>query len=139
MARLHSSVVGLRVTGDDLIPDEITKLLGGSPTKSRTKGDKIYTNPQTGRVTIAKFGNWILSAADREPEDINGQIHQILNQVTDDLEVWQAITKKYHVDLFCGLFMRSDNDGFTISSQCLAALGARGIEISLDIYSGDDE
>ncbi len=138
MAQLQKSAVTLRIMGDDLIPGEITKLLGASPTHSETKGDKIV-GKKTGRVRIANAGMWRLCALDREPEDIDGQIHEILSQMTPDLAVWQSITKLYNADLFCGLFMRVGNEGLTISSESLAALGARGIEMGLDIYAGDDE
>ena len=90
----------LRIMGDDLIPGEITRLLGAPPTCAQTKGDKI-TGKMTGHVRIAKSGMWSLCASDREPEDMNGQIDEILSRVTTDLAVWQTITKKYHSDLFC--------------------------------------
>lgn len=138
MAQLQRSAVTLRIIGDDLIPDDITALLGASPTHAKTKGDKIV-GKKTGHVRIARVGMWRLCASDREPEDMDGQIHEILSQMTADLTVWQTITNKYHVDLFCGLFMRAGNEGLTISPQSLAALGARGIEIDLDIYAGDDD
>ena len=135
MAHLRKSAVTLRIMGDDLIPDEITRLLGASPTHAETKGDRIVG--KEGHVRIAKAGMWRLDAADREPEDMDGQIHEILSLMTDDLSVWQSITKRYHADLFCGLFMRVGNEGLTISAQSLAALGARGIEMGLDVYAGD--
>ncbi len=138
MTQLRKSAVTLRIMGDDLIPGEITKLLGASPTHSETKGDKIV-GKKTGLVRIANTGMWRLCALDREPEDMDGQIHEILSQMTPDLAVWQSITKQYNADLFCGLFMRVGNEGLTISSESLAALGARGIEMGLDIYAGDDE
>lgn len=136
MAQLHKSAVTLRIAGDDLVPDEISRLLGASPTHGQTKGQEIV-GPKTGRVRIAKCGMWRLCASDREPEDMDGQIQEILSQTTDSLAVWRSITERYDVDLFCGLFMSGDNEGLTISSESLAALGARGIEIGLDIYAGD--
>jgi hypothetical protein len=138
MAQLHKSVVTLRISGDDLIPEVITKLLGASPTFAQTKGDRIV-GKKTGQARIAKFGMWQLCAADREPEDMDGQIHEILSQATDDLGVWQNIVAKYEVDLFCGLFMRFGNEGLTISAVSLEALGVRGIQLGLDIYEGDDD
>lgn len=138
MAQLHKSAVTLRIAGDELVPDEITKLLGVSPTHGETKGQEIV-GPKTGRVRIVKRGMWRLCAPDREPEDMDGQIHELLSQMTDDLAVWRSITAQYEVDLFCGLFMRLGNEGLTISAASLAALGARGIEMGLDIYAGDDD
>ena len=137
MAQLCKSVVTLRIAGEDLVPDEITRLLGASPTHGEAKGQEIVSQ-KTGKVRIAKFGMWRLCSTDREPEDVDGQIAEILGQMTDDLTVWRSITGRYDLDLFCGLFMRESNEGLTISSQSLAALGARGIKIDLDIYSGED-
>jgi len=138
MAHLHSSSASLRIFSDDLIPDEITSLLGATPSSARTKGDQIV-GKNTGQVRIAKTGSWHLNASDREPADLNVQIHEMLSQATPDIAVWQSITKKYRADLFCGLFMRVNSEGLTISAASLAALGARGIELGLCIYGGDDE
>lgn len=70
---------------------------------------------------------------------MDGQIDEILSQMTGDLATWQSIAKQYHLDLFCGLFMRVSNEGLSISAASLEALGARGIELQLDIYGGHDE
>ena len=121
--------------GDALVPEEITALLGVSPTTAQIKGEKIVSS-KTGKERIAKSGMWRLRATPCEPEDIDDQIHEILSQMTDDLAVWQRIGKKYKMDLFCGLFMGCSNEGFSISPQSLAALGARGVEMGLDIYAG---
>lgn len=138
MAHVQKSVVTLRIGGDDLIPDEITALLGVSPTDAHVKGQELVGR-KTGRVRIAKSGMWRLEASDREPEDMEGQIREILDQTSGDLGVWQRIGKKYQVDLFCGLFLGGSNEGLTLSPQSLRALGERGIELGLDIYSGEDE
>jgi hypothetical protein len=135
MAHLRRSKVTLRIMGDALVPEEITALLGVSPTTAKTKGEKIVDR-KTGKVRIAKSGMWRLCAMPREPEDMDGQIHEILSQMTNDLVVWQGIAKRFKIDLFCGLFMGCSNEGFMISPQSLAALGARGIEMGLDIYAG---
>jgi hypothetical protein len=138
MAQVQRSVVTLRIGGDDLLPDEISKLLGAKPTSEQTKGEKIVGR-KTGRVRIAKMGMWRLEATDREPEDMNGQIQEILGQLTSDLEIWRTIGEKYQIDLFCGIFLGGSNEGLILSATSLRALGERGIEMGLDIYSGHDE
>jgi hypothetical protein len=55
------------------------------------------------------------------------------------LAIWRSIGEKHEIDLFCGLFLGVSNEGMSLSSKSLAALGVRGIELALDIYSGDDE
>jgi len=137
---LPYSNIALRIIGDDLMPEEITALPGVSPTTAVIKGEKgkHIIGPKVGDVRVARSGMWILEAPDRELEDMNGQIREILSQMTDDLTVWQGITKRYRVDLFCGLFLSGDYGGVTLSPESLAALGERGIELGLCIY-GDLE
>jgi ribosomal protein L19 len=136
--RFKKSSVTLRIGGDDLVPHEITKLLGAQPTTAQAKGDKIVGR-KTGQVRIAKMGIWMLEAMDREPEDIDGQVQEVLGQVTGDLTIWKSFGQKYQIDLFCGIFLDGSNEGMTLSAACLAILGKRGIEMGLDIYSGHVE
>lgn len=138
MAHVKKSVVCLRIAGDDLIPDEITKLLGATPSLIQIKGEKIVGR-KTGHVRYAKMGMWRLRASDREPEDMNGQIREILDQATSDLTIWRGIRERYHIDLFCGLFLGGSNEGMTLLPRSLTALGERGIEMGLDMYSGREE
>jgi hypothetical protein len=143
MSAIKNSVVTLRVYGDDLIPEDITRMLGVLPTYGVTKGQekiskktgKSMINRQTGKPIVAKSGMWQYSASDREPEDIDGQIKEIFSKVSADITVWQSITKKYQTNLFCGLFMSEENDGLSISPQSLAILAERGIELWFAIYA----
>ncbi len=140
MAQIRKSVVALRIIGDDLVPEEVTALLGTPPTRAVVKGQtgKHIVGPRVGDVKVARSGMWTLEASDREPEDMNGQIHEIFSRVTDDLSVWRSITKRFRVDLFCGLWLTGCDSGMTLSPQSLAALGERGIELGLCLY-GDLE
>ncbi|WP_243831357.1 DUF4279 domain-containing protein [Stenotrophomonas sp. CC22-02] len=112
-------------------------MLGATPTASHHKGQKL-TASQSGALRIARTGSWRLSAPRREPEDLEAQIFEILDQLTGDLAVWQSLAR-FRPDLFCGLFMGSSNDGVSLSPRALLALGQRGIELGLDIYDADEE
>ena len=138
MPAIEKSVVTLRVGGDDLEPEEITRLLGVTPTHAHVKGEQ-WSGEKPGRIYTRRSGLWRISAADREPEDMNGQIQQLLGQLTVDLMVWRELASRFEVDLFCGLFMKSGNDGMALSPESMTALGERGITLILDIYCGDDE
>ncbi|WP_439449279.1 DUF4279 domain-containing protein [Stenotrophomonas sp. ATs4] len=137
MAAFDHSLVTLRFFGDDLLPEEVSALLGVTPTASHHKGQE-FKGSHSGAVRIARFGSWRLSAARREPEDLEAQIFEILDQLTDDLAVWQSLAR-FRPDLFCGLFMGSSNDGVSLSPRVLLALGERGIELGLDIYDAEEE
>ena len=132
MGALDYSVATLRLFGDDLVPEEISVLLGAEPTESCRK-DQRLVGASTGAVRIAVTGSWRLSATRQEPEDLESQIFEILDQLTDDLETWTSLSR-YEPDLFCGIFMASGNDGLPLSAKSLLALGQRGIALELDIY-----
>lgn len=137
MSAFDHSMAALRFFGDDLVPDEITALLRASPRESHHKGQELI-GKRTGNKRITKTGSWRLRAIDRAPEDLEGQIFEILDQLTQDLSVWASLSR-YQPDLFCGLFMGSSNDGVTLSAKALLAIGQRGISLGLDTYdTGDD-
>jgi hypothetical protein len=133
MGRIQKSVATLRISGDDLAPGEVSVLLACAPTRSQTKGETIVGR-RTGKQRMARSGMWSLECADHEPENLDKQIEELLGKLTGDFETWQALCRRYRVDLFCGLFMGGGNEGLTISPNSLAALGQRGIELALDIY-----
>lgn len=109
MALISQSRAGLRFFGDDLDPDRITDLLGGAPTHSYRKGDSWSPggNPQRHR-----FGSWRRTAEPRQPGDLRGQIEELLRGLTEDLDVWRALSTRYRADVFCGLFLNDTNEGF---------------------------
>lgn len=61
--------------------------------------------------------------------------------MTDDLSVWDLLTKRFKVDAFCGLWLDETNEGETLEADVLLMLSQRGIKLELDIYSGrvDDD
>jgi Domain of unknown function (DUF4279) len=138
MATVRRSVATLRVSGDALQPEKITQALGHEPSSAQTKGETLI-GKKTGVSRVARFGMWRLEATEQEPADLDAQVAEILSKLTQDLDVWRSITSAYTTDLFCGLFMDQTNEGLDLSSASLAALGSRGIELGLDIYSGPDE
>jgi hypothetical protein len=129
---LHRSAAGLRISGDALVPGEISKLLGADPTYCRIKGETW--RGKTGRDYVAKMGQWHLEAADRQPEDLDGQVAEILGKLTKDLDVWRTISSTFKVDLFCGWFMEGGDEGLSISPKTMAALAERGIELDICLY-----
>ena len=128
---IQDATVSLRFFGDDLIPADITKLLGAAPTEARKKGDVI----QRSRYHLkARTGSWLLkSALDRRTE-LSDQISGLLDQVTSDSKVWHKLTTRYSADLFCGLFLDEFNRGFNLPPTLVARLAKLGLGISFDIY-----
>ncbi|MBX3711245.1 MAG: DUF4279 domain-containing protein [Lysobacter sp.] len=132
------SRVTLRIFGDDLVPDEVTSLMGCTPESACAKGD-IRIGSKTGRRHEERTGRWSLQASRREPEDIPDQISEILGRLPQDPAVWRRLGAKYQIDLFCGVFMRSTNDGLSFPADILRLLSERGIALNIDVYAPHDD
>jgi len=135
MAAIGKSTASVRFFGDQLDPDEVTRLLACEPSKQYRKGDLVSPRRENRR----KFGAWIVAAEDCSPEAVDDQLASIFARTTQDLRVWQDLVSRYEGDVFCGLFMNESNEGFSLSPSTLKALAARGLEIGFDVYDPDDE
>ena len=135
MAHVSRSKASLRIIGDSLNPQEISDLLGCEGSTMYSKGD-VRVIKKTGREIMRKSGHWSLESIECEPENIDGQVVEILNKLNDDPSVWEQLASKYSIDLFCGIFMESSNEGMDISPKTLVELGKRGAVLALDIYDG---
>jgi len=138
MGIADSSVVSFRVFGDDLVPAEVTALLQCEPTRAFAKGD-VRIGKKTGNRYVEKTGRWSVSAADRHPEDISAQIAEILGKLSADPTVWDLLASRFTLDIFCGVFMGSSNDGLEFSPSVLGELSKRGISLCLDIYDKSED
>jgi uncharacterized protein DUF4279 len=68
MATISRTKASLRIFGDELNPDEVTKLLGGSPTKTQFKGEEIPLRKE-GKFRVAITGGWWLQSGESEPSN----------------------------------------------------------------------
>jgi hypothetical protein len=132
MAQLHKSVAAIRIFGDSLIPDEISKILGCAPTRSYIKGQ---VEPSKTKPIVRKTGAWQIKTDRQKPGNLDDQIIKLLGRLNKDLTVWTALSAKYEIDLFCGCFMNETDEGIELSSETLKALGDRDIKLGLCIYA----
>ncbi len=136
MPALAHSRATLRVVGDDLVPDEVTALLGAPPTMATTRGqaNELDRGPRVWRT-----GSWRLEAPDAAPANPDGQIAEILGELTPDLAAWRSLAARFRVEMFCGWFMADGNEGVSLSAETLRALGEREIRLEIDLYGGNDD
>jgi hypothetical protein len=132
MSELARSDVTLRFFGDDLIPEELTQMLGCTPTVGVRKDGTWLT--LRGAEKTARTGSWRLNAPRSLPGDLNGQISSLFAQLTTDLAVWEDLARRYRADLFCGLFLRDGNEGMILSVDTLTAISQRRLFVDFDIY-----
>lgn len=136
VAELARAVASLRITDEDLVPSEVSALLGCEPTRGWAKGDTLTSFRAT---RTASFGIWSLHADETEPADLDAQVTSILGRLTTNESAWAELQVRYDVDLFCGWFMVYGNEGVTIEPETLVALGVRGIRLDIDLYGGDSD
>ncbi len=132
MAIINKTTVSLRFRGDELQPEEISTMLSCQPDLSAPRNGTLRDRRGVGRVS--ETGIWHKSVARRSPGNLDEQVAEFLALVTDDLAVWQRLTTQFRADIFSGLFMDEHNQGLSISPETLLALGARGLELGVDVY-----
>jgi hypothetical protein len=125
--------VALRVMGDSLDPIEITRLFGKEPRFAARGGDQVQRGSRT---VTQRSGIWTYGLAeDPSPEwHLDDAVEALLGRFPSDLELWSDLRSRFKLDVFCGLFMGSDNQGTVLSPRTLGMLAARGLTLNLDLY-----
>jgi hypothetical protein len=94
MASLDHTAASLRIFGDDLDPEELTRLLGHEPSVSELKGQEIV-GKTTGNIRVARTGSWRLHASRQAPGDLDAQIEELLSKLSSDLSVWRGVSERF--------------------------------------------
>lgn len=136
LTNLQETAASLRFLGDDLDPDEISSRLGTEPTVAVRKGG-IHFTPKSAPI-VAHTGKWILKTERRSPGDLDKQIDELLAPIAASFETWRHVASRFNGHIFAGLFIARINEGISLNSKTLAALGSRGLTLDLDIYKRDD-
>jgi hypothetical protein len=129
---VDSTTVGLRVHGDDLVPDEVTRLLGVAPTKAWRLGERW--NP---RLPPAGTGAWFLDEgwAPEEPEALT---RRLLDRLPADPACWAELRSRFRVSVCYGISLEAWNRGFDLSGATIGRLAVLGVEVGFDIYGAGD-
>ena len=135
MSTVSRSTASVTFHGDDLIPDELSRLLGSLPTKSHKKGDKKSLNEP--ELTWSS-GYWSFKVEDRSPGDLSCQINDLFKSLTDDSQIWLNLTSRFKARVFIGLFMEEWNEMIDLSPESLMLLADRNIKVGLDIYGPNE-
>ena len=125
--------VCLRFFGDDLDPDEVSRLLGSAPTGSERRGDIIQGRT---RSRTARTGSWRL-ATEQSTDDIEEQLVALFGRLTAELTVWQSLTTRFEADVFCGVFHVYQSHHVVFSPRLHRLLADRHLTLILDVYASD--
>lgn len=136
MPYLHHSCAALRIRGDSLKPEEISRTLGCRLTLSFVKGQ---TEPSRGKAIVRETGGWHLDAVEQQPGNLDAHVAELFGRVNNDLSAWGRLSGEYRIELFCVYFMGEADDVVRASPETLKVLGDRRIKLGLCIYSPAEE
>jgi hypothetical protein len=127
--------ITLRIVGENLVPEEITAVMGREPDDAHQKDKPLYRRDGT-LMRIPKSGGWraVLRPDSTDEWSCGEAILELLATIPSDVSVWHALTEKYTVELFVGLKIPDTNREFYLSPKLLAYLGERNIGVGFDIY-----
>jgi len=120
--------------GADLRPEDVTALLGVTPTRSWCRGDR--RKPHSAPATE---GGWILEVRGKAPHGPEIQLATLLAKLPETNAVWEELNRRYRTTLTFGLHMSGWNQGFELSRELITRIQRLGVGVNFDIYAyGDD-
>jgi hypothetical protein len=133
MDNLQRALAALLIFGDDLIPDEVTALLGVSPKLGMKMGEKFLASH--GGEIDSPTGKWILGCDYRSPPNLDEQISQLLSGLPSDAKTWSDLTNRFDCYLSVGAYFNDWTGGITLEPATLKLLVERNLPIDFDMYA----
>jgi hypothetical protein len=123
MGELHHATLSFRIISSIHTGEDITRIVGVAPT-----GHRIVRQGKTSKTV------WYLEETGDQEWTIDTRIRSLVARVTGAHDTWPEETGHWHKEVFCGLFLETWNEGFSLSSATLQLLAQGTIDLSLDIY-----
>jgi hypothetical protein len=127
----------LRLYGDDLVPDDVSRLMNLQPTDAAPKG--FRTPAPRGKVRLAPTGRWILSTEDQICSTV---VEDHLEWLLDRLDAAGVkpldLPGVSHADIFCYWLSATGHGGPVVSPDVLGRLAGYRLLLGFDIYFGGE-
>ena len=125
--------IELRVTGDDLDPDRITRMLGVNPTVAARRGETIDV---AGVPVVQRTGIWTYALPASPEWELADAIDTLLERLPHDPVLWESLAGWATVAVVCGLFIHDADRAADVPPDTLARLAERRLALSLQIRGG---
>lgn len=124
----------LRVMGENLDVDEVTQLLGTTPTKTQNAGDPVPWKAKPG--TKLKYSGWTLSTEGTLSSlDVRHHLDWILEKVQGKREAFDILRSRgFLVDICCRWDSVRGDGGPTLWPKQMSEIAQLGIELWFDLY-----
>jgi hypothetical protein len=133
MDSLQRAAVSVSISGDDLVPSEITALLGEAPALGVCKGEVFLASH--GKHIEAQTGKWLFGGQWESPSDLDRQITSIFSALTEDIAVWNEVTSRFECYLSVGGYFHDWTGGMTLQPSTMRLLVERNLAIDFDLYA----
>lgn len=132
-----TAVVYFSLTGEHLLPDEITQSLHIAPDKSWKKGDEI--RPERAKKAGASpryytFGRWDLHAPCSRYDEAETQIARLLDRIEPLPVVLNQYIEQFDGAVVVAFASAEDNIGFYLPRTLIRRLSDLQLALVFDIY-----
>jgi Domain of unknown function (DUF4279) len=125
--------ISLIIRADELVPENVTRLLLVEPTRSHVKGQ-----PRSERAgaPVAGFGSWTVSLPPQETDewDVSEAVRRLISRFRQNSGVWKMLPAGAEVRLSMGPHLEATNQDFSLPSDILQFCADRNIDIDFDVY-----
>jgi hypothetical protein len=126
--------LSLSVSGQELDPDDISKLLGVAPSRIVRIGERIYPSNPRSRISDVGILELSLDPSATDDSDVVKAAERLISQAAATPSAWLALPAGCTVYLDAGIHMTAMSGGFWMSPTLMKLLGERNIEARFDIY-----
>jgi hypothetical protein len=130
---VHRYTVELRIVGEHLDSENVTRTLGIKPTRVARRGHAKIPG-STARWNANMWGFELLPPGKDDWASLEEALQALLGIVGPLRDRLQAYSADNEICLWCGHFTSSFDGGPTLSPQLLKALADFGVELTLDTY-----
>lgn len=121
----------LRIFGDGLDIDEVTRRLGLTPTHSHRKGQL-----HGARSVPWPHDMWSYEAAVDKARPLHEHITALWDAVRPHIPYLRELKRKFHVDVFCGYRSNSGTAGFEVDHRCLGLFAELEVPFGVSVIVG---
>ena len=125
--------IELHVTGDDLDPERITRMLGVPPTVAARRGEEIDIG---GVPVVQRTGVWVYALPASPEWELGDAIDTLLERLPHDPALWESLASWASLAVICGLFIHDADRAADLAPDTLARLAERRLALSLQIRGG---